>query len=475
MTFAAPPGTEPQTCSSCERSSVLGYFDRWGRCPACNPSAAGPPIGGVVYAFLLMGVALAPFGDLEPGGRLAALLAIWPLGLVNTVLHEATHALAARILGWRVHVVAIGAGTPLLQLRLGGTRLVLNGRLLATNGNCVALPEGTVPSRGAIALVTAAPLAAHGVAAAAALPSVSGDSFGGLLAALFAASNVLVLLWSAWPRDIPGRGATDGQTLLDLWRDPDAEIAKWRLAVVFWPYHKHQRDGKAEEALKSAEAVLAAQPRDELVAGSFAAAAHAGGRPERALPHLGAYTKVIERSRSRGLRKLPDRALAARGLFRGPEHEEYMRGSLLVALDRLDEVLTLSERGVAEAASEEARALWQGCVALSLLLAGKDLDRAEEAARWAYERLPWVAFVETAWGMARIERGGLEEGLAAFERARKVDATGGMGALHTAWTAVAHVRRGEREQARMLAESLRAPGVWPACLRRAERAVSGGC
>jgi tetratricopeptide (TPR) repeat protein len=152
-----------------------------------------------------------------------------------------------------------------------------------------------------------------------------------------------------------------------------------------------------------------------------------------------------------------------------------MRGSVLVALDRLDEVLDLSERQHAAATSDEARALWLGCVALSLLLAGKNLDRAEEAARWAYERLPWVAFVETAWGMARIERGEIDEGRAAFERARKVDATGGMGALHTAWTAVAHVRKGELEQARMLAEALRVPGAWPACMRRAERAVSGGC
>ena len=76
-----------------------------------------------------------------------------------------------------------------------------------------------------------------------------------------------------------------------------------------------------------------------------------------------------------------------------------MRGSFLVAVDRLDEVLAISERGVEAAPSEESRALWQGCVALALLMMGRDLDRAEQAARYAYERLPWVPFVETAWGM----------------------------------------------------------------------------
>ena len=127
---------------------------------------------------------------------------------------------------------------------------------------------------------------------------------------------------------------------------------------------------------------------------------------------------------------------------------------------------------VSVATSDEARALWQGCVALSLLLAGRDLDRAEDAARWAHARLPWVAFVETAWGMVRIERGDLDAGLAAFTRARRTDATGGMSALHKAWTAVAHVRRGRREDARRMLEELRVPGVWPACPRRAEHALS---
>jgi hypothetical protein len=182
---------------------------------------------------------------------------------------------------------------------------------------------------------------------------------------------------------------------------------------------------------------------------------------DRALAHVRPYARFHDARRSRELRRLGDARLAAHGLFRGPELEEYMRASLLVALDRLDEALAISERGAEAATTEETRALWRGCIALALMMLGRDLERAEEAARWAYDRLPWVPFVETAWGMARIEHGDKAGGLEVFERVRAIDPEGNTAGLRAAWTIVAtglHERLPDH--------------AWPACRRRAERALA---
>lgn len=451
---------------------MLGYFDGWGRCPACRRSR--PSLQGIVYMILLVAVAMAVGTDIEPGARLAACLAIYPLTFVNVVMHEATHALVARLLGWRVHIIAIGTRGPWIRMRLGGTLLVLNGGPLG-GGHCSAFPEVGALSRRAIALYVGAPMAVHAVAAAAALRCVSRDSLGGVLAAMFAASNLFIIVWNTWPRDLPHRGpavATDGKVFLDLWRAPERELAQWRLAAGLGAFQAHLVEGKPEEAFKAAEQALLLDPTSDVAAMCLAIAARATGRHEQALPHAAAYAKAAEAGYPSKLRKLPDRALAAEGLFRGRELEEYMRASFLVGLDRLDEVLAISERGAEAAMSEESRALWQGCVALALLMIGRDLDRAEGAARYAYERLPWVPFVEAAWGMVRIERGSPAEGLEVFACVKRIDRQGSTAWLRAAWTVVARAALGKREVD--LPEVLRAPGAWPACRRRAERALASG-
>jgi hypothetical protein len=449
---------------------VLPHFDRLGRCPACRKSRADAT-PDFVYTILLLAVAAFIPGD--PGGKAVTALAIWPLTLIAVVMHEAAHALAAKLLGWRVYVVSIGGQEAWIRFRWGRSLLLLNRRLLG-GGHCLAAPEVRVPGRGAIAIFTAVPILMHAVAAVAAHPWASGVSLGGSLVAMFVAIHALMVPWNAWPRHLPHRNPptpTDGRSLLDLWRFPEAHAAKWHLAVGLSAFQAHMLEGRPDEAFAAVQR-LCGEPASEPAAACLAYAAHATGRGEHALPHVASYARAMDAARPCDQRRLSDRDLAARGLFRGREHEEYIRGSLLVGLDRVDEALALSERQLAVATSDEARALWQGCVALSLLLAGRDLDRAEDAARWAHARLPWVAFVETAWGMVRIERGDLDAGLAAFTRARRTDATGGMSALHKAWTAVAHVRRGRREDARRMLEELRVPGVWPACPRRAEHALS---
>jgi len=412
------------------------------------------------------------FGTLAVGMRsdplgafVLASLGIYPVSVVGVALHEGTHALVARLLGWRVYAIALGRGDVSSQLRVGGTRLVFR-RSFFRGGHCVAAPKIGDPSRRAIALFLGAPVLMHVVVAAVAFRLASGATVGGMIATMFALSNALLALLNAWPRHVSRDLSTDGMVLLDLLRSPETALVRWRFSARLLAI-QHER--KPEEGLAAAEQALALEPQSEAAAACLAVAAQAAGRGEEALRQVAAYARTVEAARPKEILKLPERELAARGHFRGSEHEEYMRGSILVGLDRLDEVLALSERGVARATSEETRALWQGCVALSLLMAERDPDRAEEAARYAYERVPWVPFVEVAWGMARIERGDVREGLAAFSRASRIDPEA-TAQLRAAWTVVARAAEGRPERA--IPAELQAPAVWPACRRRAERALA---
>ena len=144
---------------------MLGHINWWGRCPACRRARPGLPVSYFVHRILLAALAIGAY--VGPVAKAVAILAIWPLELLNTVIHESTHAGIARLLGWRVHVVAIGTREPWVRLRLGGTLLVIHRDFFTQGGSCLASPDAGVPSRGAIALYVAAPIVLDVVIAAA--------------------------------------------------------------------------------------------------------------------------------------------------------------------------------------------------------------------------------------------------------------------------------------------------------------------
>lgn len=446
-------------CRKCGRCSLLKRHFCRRRCPACQPHEYGwgESLGLILYG---CGGGAALVWAVEGQDLLLVLLFLYALSLLLCVLHEATHALAAALVGWRVHFVGIGSGGVWRVIPVGRLVILLHRRPWSGAGFCGTGPRHAY-SRRAIAAILAAPLAMHLVAAAAARLWAPPSA----VARLFVALNLLAAVGNAWPRKLRQHvaRATDGKLLLDLWCHPDLAREKWCRAGWVNPVAARLFARKFEEAFALAEQAVAANPGNETVLATFAGAAAATGRYGLALPHVPALAASEERARPSRVRALRDGDLAARGLLRGAELEDYVRGGILVGADRLDEVVDLSERRLAASSSEESRALWQACLALALLLSQRDLDRAEAGARYACERLPWVPFVETAWGMTRIERGDFEEGLAAFARTRKVDREGRMAWLQAAWSAVA----GRRD----LLPALEAPGAWPACRRRAERAL----
>lgn len=444
-------------CKRCARASLLGAHFRSRCCPACQQYeyGLGQGLGLILYGCVGGAAIVWAAGERRV---IVVLLLFYAENLLLCILHEATHALAAVLVGWRVHMVGIGSGGIWKAIPLGRMAIVLHKRPWTGGGFCGTGPPRDGHARAAIAFILAAPLAMHLAAAAIAWRWAPP----GVASRLFVALNLLAFAWNAWPREVRGHMArgTDGKLILDLWRRPEEAREVWRQAHWFGPVYVRWLVGDHEQAFALAEEAKQANPRHGPALAAFASTAAMTGRYELALPHAAVVAASEEDRWPRALKALPDVALAAHGHFRGAEFEDYVRGGLLVGTDRLDEVLLLSERRLAAATSEESRALWQACIALALLLARRDLDRAEEAARWAYERLPWVPFVETAWGMARIERGDFAGGLKAFRRARKVDHEGRTAVLHAAWGAVA----GERKRLAVLD----APGAWPACRRRAQ-------
>src|SRR5439155_24079935 len=81
---------------------------------------------------------------------------IYPVLVIVVVAHELGHALVGRILGLRVHEVAVGYGPRLARTRLGRTEVDVH--VLPFGGHTVMVPARAAPMRKA-AGVLAGPLA----------------------------------------------------------------------------------------------------------------------------------------------------------------------------------------------------------------------------------------------------------------------------------------------------------------------------
>jgi hypothetical protein len=464
-------------CRGCSRESrLVAHFDDERRCPVCRPRlyTGRQAMAIVVWGCTFGGLVVAT--TVHPAAWLLALLGLHVIQFLLSVLHETAHALVARLVGWRVHFVGLGTARLWRTVRLGSVLLLL-GRRPWSGGFCGAAPAGDASSPGADAAILAAPLVFHAAAAGAALPWAALDSFGSLMVSLFLVENLYFLALAAWPgtvRVAATNSPTDGKALLDLWREPEAGRKRRRLARWANPVYARIVESRFEDALALAGEAVERNPGDPDLLALLGSAAIYHRRGDLALPHVAPLARAAEEARPRELRGLTEQRLAARGHVRGAELEDYIRGGLLVGLDRFDEALSLSERRVERATSDEARALWSACLAQVLLLRGRpeDLDRAEQAARFAFERLPWVPFVEVTWGIAKIERGEARAGSWLFGRAARGDPEGSTAEMRAAWGIAAHAAEGRSGPARRLFARQRV-WYWPACRRRAERALSG--
>ncbi len=190
---------------------------------------------------------------------------VLPLAVFLTLAaHEAGHALAARLLGFRVYSITLGQGPLRFSRRLAGVDIMFRG---LPRGGCTE--AGTRAERWLslrVALFIAAGPLANLVLLALLVPRWSGGLTTGLAPVpLLVATNALSLLLSLlpiWPQSQTDRYRADGPTLIEAlrgsasWRH-DRLAAGWYLAAL--DAYCHQPVEQAEALLAEA---LAACPHD---------------------------------------------------------------------------------------------------------------------------------------------------------------------------------------------------------------------
>ncbi|MBI5831119.1 MAG: site-2 protease family protein [Armatimonadetes bacterium] len=204
---------------------------------------------GGLFGLLLLGRAPAQ------GYLFLNLAVLLPLAsFASLALHELGHALAARLLGFRVYSLTLGAGPSSLGMRLGGVDLMLRG--LPVGGFTEAGTRSPRALRARVALFIAAGplanllvlawLAPHGAAGLMARLT-GGLAPEPLLLATNALSVVLSLLPCGWPR------RADGPTLLAALRGGDA----WRAERLAAGWYLAALDAYCNQPLNAASAALA--------------------------------------------------------------------------------------------------------------------------------------------------------------------------------------------------------------------------
>ncbi len=276
------------------------------------------------------------------------------------------------------------------------------------------------------------------------------------------------LVLNVWPHKILHDGQhlpTDGLSLLRLTRNVAATQVEFQRTSVWARATECIRDGDHERAATVLEEALEKTPDDWRLSGLLGLIQLPRLR-EEALARVDDSARVLDEQTNGN----PAYWFLTEGRMRGTDRAAYLRGSLLVDLDRLNEVVALSEERVAAATDESMRALWEACLALGLVLRGRggaDLVYAEGAARRAFEALPWVSYVTDAWGMVLIEQGKFKEGLNVFHAAKAYGDE--PSEMRLAWSLVAYVALGRRGSAQEVREFFgQTRPDWPAVLRRIE-------
>lgn len=481
------------SCARCRsRSRLARLFSRraWGvggrglLCPRCVASL--PEVTQwMVYEFFgaawLLSLALTWLG---PGGHATLEFLEWTavfiaVRIAVVVLHELSHAAAARAVGGRVYELGLGSAMPWQRLRFGQATLTL-GRAFMSGGYTRAFfPAGT--SRARLAFYFGAPFLTHVAAVAASwkLTFLAGAQSvpGGW--DLFAAYNAYGFVFNALPRNFRLVGQVIPSDSIQLYRVatwPDAPERFRRDGYVGAIVHA-LRNGNPDRAASLAGSLLGEQPENDLYLSLHVSALLGQGRDAEALHSMGRLRSArSDRVETEGEREV------ARGLLVLGQSDLSRLPPLVFAHVKaregaLEESLSITERALGEETIEEARALWLNNLAFYTVVASQTstaLARAEAAARDAFEMLPWVGHIRGTLGIVRVESGALDEGLALLESADRDDTTEDGRAIRRAYRALGHARAGRLDKAAALLRQKSKPDpVAASVIRRAQELVAG--
>jgi hypothetical protein len=472
-------------CSVCGAASRLrGHYHPWplgfGRqgliCPGCRLAmrVSRPTRGKALLAILLVILC----GALLEGRWLAVEwgLSVLVLPVLLIVAHEFTHAVAGRLAGARVFEVRVGWHRPRYQIRLGRLRLTL-ARGLSRGGFCVAAFLLPRVGRWRYAVLYGAPMLLHLAACVAVLPFLSAPwPLPDLrVGHFFFFINALLFVASARPIDYPVgafRIPNDGKALL-LLRDP-GQAERWRRLGFVLPALYALSDGEAEEALARARDAEHLFPDDPEVGRALFTVYWALGYHAYALRFVGPYADAIRQPRG-----LDERQLLTLGALQGDRLERWLYCVVCLHGEAWDAALNAVDTALKGETLDEARAMWLALRSYVLLLrmdSPEGREAGREAAREAFELLPWVAFVCGTFGAALIDGARPAEGLGRLEEADALDVQEQEVAARKAWRAIGCAQLGRMRNARALLREASTRGLEvgppPALLRRAEASLA---
>ncbi len=356
-------------------------------------------------------------------GNLFRNLFLLDLFLVLSILpHELGHAMAGRLVGWRVFQITVGVGKPLFRRRWFG--ILFDFRLLPIGGLTYMTPANLRWFRSKRFLTVLAGPAVNAAFAAIVLwyGSLGGLTFGELPipVRLFVWANFWIMLVNLWPHQAGGvfNLPSDGKQLLQ--------------ALSF-----RKKDAEELQALRySFEALMCREEKDLA-----------------------------------GARTWCDQGLA---LF--PDNVHLLNTSGINYLDqqRYEPAREVFASLLAKADTPGNRFLFMNNIAYADALAGKPewLAEADAYSRDAYVAVPWVPAIVGTRGTVLVALGQFDEGLKLLKKSLEDAGSPVSKAENACHVAIALARMGNFAEARRYLELARQLDLQRPLIARAEREVN---
>jgi hypothetical protein len=176
---------------------------------------------------------------------------------------------------------------------------------------------------------------------------------------------------------------------------------------------------------------------------------------------------------------LDERELLTLGALQGDRLERWLYCVVCLHGEAWDAALNAVDTALKGETLDEARAMWLALRAYVLLLrmdSPEGRAAGREAAREAFELLPWVSFVCGTFGAALIDGARPAAGLRRLEEADALDVREQEVAARKAWRAIACAELGRMRIARALLREAGTRGLEvgppPALLKRAEASLA---
>jgi tetratricopeptide (TPR) repeat protein len=404
-------------CESCQLESdrpdifkvVPRSFQSTGRtlCPACFAKNDHRTNFILMWIFFISGILSLPLipNDSTRGFGIALLnISIFQvLGLISTIFHELGHAVAGRLVGFRVFVIEIGTGRVACEFLLGGLRWRI--RSIVFGGLTYAFPcNANFYRLKAFALVLGGPVT-NAILLFISIKFLSLDQFfestafkGFVPMVLLALCNLTLLIFSLWPyttNSAAGKIPNDGLLLLKMAQITNTQIE----GILSYRYHYEADECRLQKDLTGARKWIDEGLRNF---------------PDNLwLKMSSAGIAVLQRKYSESIR--------AYALMVGRHKKHQNLDSLLL-----------------------------NNIAYNYLLMGKPelLPKADKCSDMALKQSPWIVYYKGTRGSVLIELGKYDEGLKLLHDAMRNHPEKYGQALNACYIGIAEARRGNPVESR---------------------------